>query len=157
MPEFVGSCIPEKDHKGNPLDSFTRSYFESMEFTGIDIPEELQDEIDKAEGGMCYDLSRFEECDWSDEALKQACIECNMFLEDNAEDIEEFMDTFHKDYSWLATTFWLNRNGHGSGFWEFDLECSKRLDSYCREAGERHVYFHKGKLYFLEAQTYEEK
>lgn len=150
MPEFIASCVPETDHNGKPLDAFTRGYFEAIEFTGISIPEELYDEegITEAEGGLCYDLSRFDEVEWDEASIKKICEECEAFQNDNAEDLEEFHDTYHKGESYSGQTFWLNRNGHGCGFWEYDVEGCKRLSQYSHEEGERRVFLQDGKLYY---------
>lgn len=48
------------------------------------------------------------------------------------------------DYGWAGHLFWLNRNGHGTGFWdrqrEFGADVCERLDESSKLAGERDIY-----------------
>ena len=45
------------------------------------------------------------------------------------------------DYEQAGNMFWYNRNGHGTGFWEFDSGHAEQLEQLSSEAGEVYVTF----------------
>lgn len=54
------------------------------------------------------------------EITREAMLEdCQDFLLQHADLLDQYTD--HYDYSYAGHDFWLNRNGHGAGFWDRDL------------------------------------
>lgn len=46
--------------------------------------------------------------------------------------------------------FWLSREGHGAGFFDFDSDYADRLQDACKKIGEAGAYVgDDGKIYFL--------
>lgn len=87
------------------LDTFTRAYIEAALWSSNDFEGENGGEpLDKN-----YDLS-----DIHPEVLRAMEIDCANFQRDNAKDLA----LSQIDESKAGHCFWLNRNGHGSGFWD---------------------------------------
>jgi hypothetical protein len=85
------------------------------------------------------------EDDIAEETWLDAKEDCDKFIKDNKEDVED------EDQEIVAHDFWLTRNGHGAGFWDGDYEEEKgeRLTKYCEGIGEVGLYpGDDGKLYF---------
>ena len=82
--------------------------------------------------------------DFSEEALKQADKECDLFIEKAGDLLDGFDDTD------IAHDFWLTRNGHGAGFWDGDYpdDIGDKLTKIADEFRELHIYVDDGKLYF---------
>lgn len=112
------------------LDEFTRAYLDALVFTdcGPDDP------------------TPFNEDSLSQEMVNQAIEECAAFQKQFAADIAEY------GASQAGHDFWMTRNGHGVGFWEYDHatpEICDRLDAGARAAGRREIYDNDGLLYFF--------
>lgn len=87
------------------LDSFTRSYIEAALWSTTDNADES--------GGEPLDANH----DWRDihpDTLSKMAEDCLQFQDDNRADLDETGRTESR----LGFCFWLNRNRHGSGFWD---------------------------------------
>jgi hypothetical protein len=85
------------------------------------------------------------EDDVAEETWLAAKVDCDKFIKDNKEDIE------NEDPTDIAHNFWLTRNGHGAGFWDggYEEEKGKRLTKSADTFGETWLYAgDDGKLYF---------
>ncbi len=63
--------------------------------------------------------------------------DCEAFQAANVADLAEMAD------SRAGFCFWLNRNGHGSGFWDEDTipnDVGERLSEACEDFGECNLY-----------------
>jgi hypothetical protein len=83
------------------LDNFTRSYIECALWSSTGDDGEPLD-------------ATFYESDLSGETLARMAEDCAMFQADNATDLSEC----GADAARAGFLFWLNRNGHGTGFWD---------------------------------------
>lgn len=88
--------------------------------------------------------------DFAPEAIAQAVADCARFQVENAADILAAGLTQER----AGHNFWLNRNGHGSGFWdEYSRddprhEACERLSQASNAAGSRDLYLgDDGKIY----------
>lgn len=93
------------DGKGFEIDSFTKGYLETALFLSTDESDES--------GGDPMDQN-YGIIDFSKEAIAASIRECKEFREANAEDLE----ASGLDDEEAGGLFWLNRNGHGVGFWD---------------------------------------
>lgn len=92
-------------HTTTQLDTFTRAYLECALWSSLDNANEQGGEpLDKN-----YSIS-----DIAPETLARMIEDCASFQRDNA---ERLTDSTLTD-SQAGHDFWLNRNGHGSGFWD---------------------------------------
>lgn len=87
--------------KYSELDSFTRAYVECALWSTCDT------------GGEPFDRN-YDPDDIAPETLARMAEDCRQFQEDNAADLSES----GLSDSRAGHDFWLNRNGHGSGFWD---------------------------------------
>jgi len=87
------------------LDTFTRSYIGAALWSSTDNSNE--------QGGDPLD-SNYSESDIAPETLQRMAEDCAAFQADNAEDLA----SADIEASRAGFLFWLNRNGHGSGFWD---------------------------------------
>jgi len=88
-----------------PLDPFTRAYVECALWSSLDQSTES--------GGYPLDKNHGPE-DIAPETLARMAEDCRQFQADNAADLSES----ELSDSRAGRDFWLNRNGHGSGFWD---------------------------------------
>jgi len=101
--------------KYSDLNSFTRAYVECALWSTCDNSTDS--------GGEPFDKNYGPE-DIAPETLARMAEDCRQFQEDNAADLSES----GLSDSRAGHDFWLNRNGHGSGFWdEGDDACFRRL------------------------------
>jgi hypothetical protein len=121
------------------LDSFTRQYIVTALWS-------TNDESDPETGGNPLD-ENYDHTNISDDTLEMMVADCRRFQDENAADVEaaagEYDVTDGTDgYSYAGHDFWLNRNGHGAGFWDGDLskELGERLDAAADKFGEFHLY-----------------
>jgi hypothetical protein len=71
------------------------------------------------------------------ETIDKARLDCTRFVEENEPDIDA-TGMNSKDIGYL---FWLNRNGHGTGFWDREPEdVNERLSKSCEKFGEMYIY-----------------
>ena len=92
----------------NPqLNAFSRAYLETALWSSHDFSDES--------GGEPLDAS-YSLDDFALQAIARAIKNCTAFERDNEADLEAVHDLC--DQSRAGFLFWLNRNGHGSGFWD---------------------------------------
>lgn len=108
------------------LDEFTAAYLEAAVWTGTDD-----------DGTPLDNEGKFGSDDFSPEALRKAEEDCSAFVQMAGDKIEPMGDRR------AGTLFWLNRNGHGTGFWDEDTlspEVQKELDTLAHSFGECDLY-----------------
>lgn len=119
------------------LDSFTRGYLEAAPWSSTYQKEEGGDDIPMDDD---FDL-----IDIAPETVKQAEKDCAAFQEYNADDLEEAGLPDEE----AGHLFWLNRNGHGVGFWDRPGGAvGKRLSDASHDYGSVDLYVSDdGKVY----------
>lgn len=108
MSEFSVTGALLVAHKSNvidSLDSFTRAYIEAMLWSSNDEST--------PSGGEPLD-SNYDINDLTPKCLDKCIEDCNKFQKENA----ELLSNNGCDDSKNGHNFWLNRNSHGSGFWD---------------------------------------
>lgn len=124
------------------LDTFTRAYLECALWSSMDHST--------PSGGEPLDR-RFGVSDFTLSALSQAVADCAAFQADNAADLSAVAEIC--DTSRAGFLFWLNRNGHGSGFWDevgggHELRATfNRLSDASKIWGSCDLYPHCGRVY----------
>lgn len=115
------------------LDSFTRAYLVCALWSSNDEST--------PQGGEPFD-SNYGISDFAPEAIARAVADCAKFQTENIGLINEA----ELDLTRAGHCFWLNRNGHGSGFWDEYLSndprqvpCDK-LSEASRDFGETDLY-----------------
>jgi len=73
---------------------------------------------------------------------------CQEFLDANVY-IIDYLTSHDHQMSQIMHDFWLNCNGHGSGFWDGDYpeEIGEILDTYCDDVGESYLEVFSGVIY----------
>lgn len=113
MPKF----IPQ--HTPSGLDNFTESYFAAMEWL---LPEDI--DRDKIVAFSWRTIRRVESV-------------CRKFQRENTAALEEFYAATGGGPDLAGFCFFLNRNGHGTGFWDRDAgECGEVLNKASHKYGE---------------------
>lgn len=119
------------------LDRFLQAYIAAALWSSND--ESTPD------GGVPIDQNHGPE-DLDPKTLEGMKKDCQAFLDANAADIvDENVIACRTDFDALERAghdFWLNRNGHGCGFWDGDWAepAATRLDKAARAFGEVHLY-----------------
>lgn len=116
---------------------FLLGYLECAIWTGTD-PDNEDQPLDQT----------YSPSDFSPEALALAAMHCELFEERNEADLASFRESYPQSpdgdswRSFAGHNFWLNRNGHGAGFWDLDLVegVGDRLSEASRSFGETDVY-----------------
>ena len=136
------------------LDEFTRAYIECALWssTAYGSPEEQAD--DPGHEGH-FDKS-FETCGYDDltiAALKTVIADCKDFQEANADLLAKWYAECGETEERAGHDFWLNRNGHGAGFWdrwsglnEEYAEIGDKLADAARVYGSQDWYYSRGKV-----------
>ena len=86
-------------------DSFTRAYLECALWSSTDNATES--------GGDPFDAN-YDASDIAPETLQRMAEDCAAFQEDNRDDLDACGLSLERQ----GSNFWLNRNGHGAGFWD---------------------------------------
>jgi hypothetical protein len=126
------------------LAAFTAAYIEAALWSSTDNADD--------QGGEPLDKN-YEPDDLSDEARVKIAADCKAFYEAHEADINSDAAKVREGYSAAERAghdFWLNRNGHGCGFWDGDWAepVASRLDAASSEAGSCDIYVgDDGKLY----------
>lgn len=130
------------------LDEFTRAYLECALWASTDDGyfgegDERNNEEGAENGGDPLDAN-FSLEDFAPEAIETAIKECREFRAYCTEHGLEWSDD-----ELAGHDFWLNRNGHGTGFWDRDMgEMGDRLSDACKSFGESNCYVgDDGKVY----------
>lgn len=106
---------------------------------------------DSEDGAMHLD-TEYAVSDIAPETMAEMVADCVAFAEANADDLETFSRLACVDESQWGHSFWLSRNGHGAGFFdwshpeELGAAC-KRLQDAARVYGTVELYLHEGKVY----------
>lgn len=104
------------------LDSFTRAYITAALWSSTDNSDDS--------GGEPLD-SNYSIDDIAPATLAEMQADCASFQTRNAQDLESVRDLC--DDSRAGHNFWLNRNGHGTGFWDEYFGPGKALrDAFTR-------------------------
>lgn len=122
------------------LDTFTRAYIGTALWSSTDYAHDAcpccgktailshYPEPEYEAGAVCFECgaeetenpesldSNYSALDIAPETLKQMQEDCEAFQRDNAKDLETVTEWC--DDSRAGHNFWLNRNGHGAGFWD---------------------------------------
>lgn len=93
--------------KTTDLDTFTRAYIECALWSSTDNADDS--------GGEPLDKN-YTADDIAPETFNRLVEDCTEFKHDNAQDLEAVSAQI--DSSRAGHDFWLNRNDHGSGFWD---------------------------------------
>jgi hypothetical protein len=126
------------------LAAFTAAYIEAALWLSTD---ESRDD-----GGDPLDKN-YSADDLSDEARAKIDADCKAFYEAHEADINSRAAPMSPNCSAAERAghdYWLNRNGHGCGFWDgrWAEPIASRLDAASREAGSCDIYVgDDGKLY----------
>lgn len=118
--------------------------------TPDDLADMVQGYLDCAEW-LLDDDERKRECrGWSQEAIAEAKEDCERFVRYNEAAINEFLETTGHGMDFVGHSFWLNRNGHGTGFWDRDAgDAGDKLSDACDDYTSRDPYVgDDGYLYF---------
>jgi hypothetical protein len=116
----------------------------------IDINKFLEGYIDAAlwsttdsrdeEGNDTYNLDD-EFSDVSDKCRAAMLSDCEDFVNANRELLEAFKEMTGRDDDYLGHDFWLNREGHGTGFWDRGAgEVGDKLSDACEPYGSFYLY-----------------
>jgi hypothetical protein len=100
-------------------------------------------------GGEPFDAN-YDSSDLADEARAKMAEDCKAFATANAATIAKCIGQGKCDWARAGHDFWLNRNGHGCGFWDGDWPKveGKILDDACDAFGECYLYLgDDGKIY----------
>lgn len=114
---------------GRPkLDSCARAYVEAALWSSMDNADDS--------GGEPLD-ENYSASDIDDATLAQMAKDCAAFEESEASDIEESGLSSEE----VGHNFWLNRNGHGTGFWDRGLgKVGDRLSKASKAYGSYDLY-----------------
>lgn len=112
------------------LDDFTRGYIGAAEFL---LPEPTEEDE-----GPGWD----EATGWAPEALDAMRADCERFQRENRADLDAFCGSADDGTESLAGyCFWMNRNGHGTGFWDRGAgDVGDRLSAACERWSECDCY-----------------
>jgi len=128
--------------KGVRLDDFTIAFLDAALWSSNDESRE--------DGGDPLD-DNYSIYDFDKESLVRFAAECARFQEENAADLEIGYESVPHEDSPEARAghdFWLNRNGHGAGFWDGDWPepQASRLDAASKRFGEVNLYVQDGEV-----------
>lgn len=120
------------------VDNMVQAYLECALWSSTD---ENMNSLDKK-----YDIAAF-----SKEAVEQAKKDCQSFIDECEDAIESstFLGCGNKDEQ-LGYDFWLTRNRHGSGFWDYrwSFPESDVFTKASHAMGSVDVYENDGQLFF---------
>lgn len=99
------------------------------------------DESDES-GGEPLDRN-FSIDDFTDEAREEARAELDAFEVEMDRVLDALGDDYEGSTDHWPVDFWLNRNGHGAGFWDkedrYGKALAQALDAISKRYGEKHV------------------
>ena len=127
--QFTINGIPMLDI--DTLNTFQRAYFECALWSSTNDEGEPLDND--------YDITDLSPETW--DQMKKDCID---FVETNKELLEGLIP------SQSGHDFWLNRNGHGAGFWDRGLgEVGNKLSEMCKLEGSIDLYVGDDKKIYI--------
>lgn len=117
------------------MNAFLRQYLETALWSSIDDDGEPMDR-------------NFSVRDVSEQTRRQAAEDCAAFEEANAADLALCYASGYLDRETAGHCLWLNRNGHGTGFWDRYYGCKdaeaiaafKRLSEAAKAMGAADLY-----------------
>lgn len=113
------------------LDQFTRGYIECALWASTDNANK--------QGGEPLDAN-YSWGDLDETTLASMISDCEAFQRDNRADLDECGLSLERQ----GHDFWLNRNGHGSGFWDEGNEpCFRRLSDASKVYGNVDLYVYE--------------
>jgi hypothetical protein len=120
------------------MDEFTTAYIECALWSS-------SDESDPSDGEFIND--NYDEGDLDPQTRERMVADCKRFQAENCDDIATWEGDTNCDEQ-AGHDFWLNRNGHGCGFWDGDWEeeAGSRLDKASEAFGEFYIYVEDGKV-----------
>ncbi len=134
------------------LDDFTAAYIETALWCGAEFPEGHPDADHDRDYNRSID-------DLAPETLARMIADCLDFQHHHGATIAAAIETGQvvcgpdfDEYGRAGHDFWLNRNGHGAGFWDGDWPepYASQLDKAAHNAGECDLYVgDDGKVYIL--------
>lgn len=161
MPQFVlDTGSPEAEKTYDDLDSFTQGYVQCLFFTE-EAPGTTAETWDReVEGSFPGDMNFG---DLAPSALRGIIADCTKFQADNAEALAIAYDCTADGLAYseerAGHDFWLNRNGHGAGFWGRDFRgddgtknatIGDTLSVACKTCGTADVYLgDDNKIYIM--------
>lgn len=118
------------------LADFFNSYLETAFWSSNDESDER--------GGEPLDKN-YSPDDLNPDAKVKMLADCQQFIKANEKDLEGL------DPGQCGHDFWLNRNGHGAGFWDGDYpeEIGDRLDKSATSFGECNLYVGDDKKIYI--------
>lgn len=123
------------------LDSFTRAYVDAMLWTEEEgLKEDASQHEDEHEPATRWDVNVH--CIAPD-ALAKIVADCRAFQEAEEENLTEAYEG-HDEYGYeqAGHDFWLNRNHHGTGFWDRGLgKVGHLLSDGAHATGSSDLYF----------------
>ena len=96
---------------------FTSQYVETALWSSGDGEHEFLD---------CFDIS--------DSAMEMLVEVANKFFDENRRDILAFCEEHSCDVGTAGHLFWLNSNGHGSGFFDYHSDVAVKLEKQARSS-----------------------
>lgn len=89
--------------------------------------------------------------DLSQQALDAACIACTRFLDVHGKDLELVLSTSPEyNYEQAGHDLFLNREGHGAGFWDRGLgHFGEVFSKYCDSIGRAEPYIGDDQLIYM--------
>ena len=128
--------------KNQDIEAVTRYYLITALWTNA---EDLEVVLEPGRNSNVQALSSIVE-EMPEETIKRACADCLKFVKENEADLAASgMDSEDIGYN-----FWLNRNGHGTGFCDRDLDdVGARLDHASHAFGETWIYKGDDELIYL--------
>lgn len=122
------------------MDAFVQAYIEAALWSSTDNST--------PQGGEPLDKN-YSISDIAPESVRKMEEDCRLFQEQNTALLESFYAAGH-DVAQAGHDFWLNRNGHGTGFWDEEgpQEVTRGLSDASRAFKEQDIYVgDDGKLY----------
>ncbi len=108
------------------FEKFFKAYLECALWSSTDDNEEYLD-------------SNYNIEDIHIDSINEMKQECLKFFETN-KDMFIYNNELYSNEELAGHDFWLTHNGHGTGFWDRDLEYRDLLSQRARECGERWLY-----------------
>lgn len=102
-------------------DEFFASYVETALWSTTYAADNDGNPVDPNDTANYSDIplgDNFDRSDIDEETLAKMIADCDDFVNANAETLEKLKAAGHQTDERAGHNFWLNRNGHGAGFWD---------------------------------------
>jgi hypothetical protein len=145
------------------LDEFTKAYIEAALWATPSCDDE---------GGVVLEALSDQYCvtDLAPSTLAAMQRDCLQFQKEQAALLAEAYKIYpgrahvsadgngYSQQEYAGHDFWLNRNGHGAGFWDRGLGVvGEKLSAACKETGGVYIYVADGLIYQMGDEDYKEK